>query len=56
VKALAGFCSEPWPGGPNSQRYVGLAPVFPKAIQNEIFLNSDPFVIADQDLDVCYLW
>jgi hypothetical protein len=32
----------------------GMAPAFPKAIQNEIFLNSGPFAITEQDLDVCY--
>ncbi len=35
---------------------VGMAPVFPKAIQNEIFLNFGPFAITEQDLDVCYPW
>ena len=33
-----------------------MAPVFPKALQNEIFLNSGPFAITEQDLDVCYPW
>jgi hypothetical protein len=35
---------------------VGIAPVFPKAIQNQIFLKFGLLAITEQDLDVCYPW